>query len=322
MIVPRTRRVLAAILWIGLLAAAARAEMRELEQAIEPGGIVLLEVDFGEGLRPDPGLVRIHAHESDLVVLRVEVSGWGSWGASATLEPDGPGRIRGDVRVGGPTAWMFGGPELRVDLRVPRGTHLDLRTLGGPVRVGPVSGDVRARAGGGDVEIREVEGDVKLRTVGGATLLEEIGGSVEVSSSEGDIEAAWVHGDCSARSSGGEIHLRQVDGRVRAKTLEGEIVLEEVAGPVEARSGRGPVTARFRATPSGSLETERGSVEAVLPHDAGVDLDAQATRGHVELAGLELDGDAGERHAKGRLGEGGQRLVLRTSQGTVRVGRR
>jgi hypothetical protein len=289
---------------------------------VEPGGTLAIDVDLGEGLRPDPGFLELASHDADEVRVVGDADGWASWGVSFALEAGGPA-VRLDVRVGGATSWMFGGPRVRVRVWVPREFSVDVRSNSGPLRIQEIGGRVRARARDAGVEVRGVLGPVKLRVVNGPVEIEEITGDLQVTSSEGPIQVAWVAGDVEARTTGGPIEMRHIDGAVTAKTLGGSIELAQVRGPIVARTERGSVRASFSGPPAGSLETERGSVDVVIPADSAADLDARATQGSVALdAALGLDGEESDNRVVGTINGGGELLLLRTSSGRIHLSRR
>jgi hypothetical protein len=289
---------------------------------VEPGGSLAVDVDLGEGLRPDPGFVEFASHDVDEIRVVGDADGWASWAVSFTLDAGGPA-ARLDVRVEGATSWMFGGPRVRVRVWVPRDFSLDIRSKSGPVRIQDIGGRVRARTRDAGVELRGVSGPVKLRVVNGAVEIEEITGDLQVTSSDGSIQIAWVNGDVEARTTAGPIEMSHIDGEVTAKTLDGSIELAQVRGPIVARTEHGSVRATFSSHPAGSLETERGSVEVVIPADSAADLDAHATRGNVVVeSAIGLGSEDAENQVVGEINGGGELLLLRTSRGQIHVGRR
>jgi hypothetical protein len=79
----------------------------------------------------------------------------------------------------------------------------------------------------------------------------------------------------------------------------------------------------FAGEPAGVLETSRGTVRAVIPADAGVEIDAISRRGRVEIApGLSVPGDQSRRRVSGPINGGGSNLRLYTARGSVRVSQR
>jgi hypothetical protein len=311
--------VLMAIAVAAALALPAAAEVLDESIPADPEGTVEIELDFGEGLRLDPGFLAIDTHGASEVRLQIETSGWGTWGVESSLG-SASDTVTVSVLVGGTTTWMFGGPNVRVHVWVPESSRVEARCRGGALRVADVEGPVRARVRDADVEIRGVQGPVRLRVVGGAVDVEDVAGAVEIASTDGEIRAARVGGGVEARTSEGAIALQHVSGGVTAKTLSGDIELSHVEGPAVARTENGSVEAHFTAAAAGSLETERGSVLVTLPDAAGATVDARATRGEIEFSpGLGWRGEADAHQATGTVGAGGPRLSLRTSRGEIRV---
>ena len=307
---------------VGAWLAPATALAFEEAIPVEPGGTLTVDVDLGEGLRPDPGFLELASHDAEEVRVVADADGWASWGVSFTLDAGDPA-VRLDVRVGGATSWMFGGPRVRVRVWVPREFSVDIRSNSGTVRIQDIAGHVRARARDAGVEVRGVLGPVKLRVVNGPVEIEEITGDLQVTSSEGPIQIAWVAGDVEARTTAGEIEMRHIDGEVTAKTLGGSIELAQVRGPIVARTERGSVRASFSGQPAGSLETEWGSIDVVIPTDSAADLDARATRGSVALdAAIDLNGEAADDLVVGKINGGGELLLLRTSRGRIHLSHR
>jgi DUF4097 and DUF4098 domain-containing protein YvlB len=218
---------------------------------------------------------------------------------------------------------MFGGPRVRVRVWVPREFSVDIRSSSGPVRIQDIEGRVRARARNAGIEVRGVSGPVKLRVVNGPVEIEEITGDLQVTSSDGLIQVAWVTGDVEARTTSGQIEMRHIDGEVTAKTLDGAIELAQVHGPIVARTEHGSVLAIFSGSPAGSVETERGSIDVVIPTDSAADVDAHATRGTVAVdAAVGLRGEETDNLVVGKINGGGALLSLRTSRGRIHLSRR
>jgi hypothetical protein len=289
---------------------------------VEPDGVLEIDVDLGEGLRPDPGFLFVASQDLDEVRVEAEASGWGAWSTRFELRGEGR-RARFVASVGGTFSWLFGGPQLRVRVWVPREFSLDVRTSGGPIRIEEVTGEIRARTRDAPIELRSAEGSARLRTTDGAILVSEMRGPVELRTGDGPIEVSWVAGAVDARTGSGTVEVRHVDGGVTVATDDGAIEVREVSGRVEARTERGSILASFLAAPSGVLETRWGSIDVFVPNGAGAVLDADSPGGEVEIAsGLGFDGEHAGARARGRLGAGGAPLRLYTARGLVRVSAR
>lgn len=311
------RIALAGLLLVGLAAGVAGADDLDERVPVAPEGLLEVDLDQGEGLRPDPGLLSIQSHDAPEVRVIAEADGWGAWNVTFDLEHAADSvRLRG--RVSGATAWLFGGPRMNVRVWVPRGFALDLRSTGVPIRVEDVAGSVRARTRHADVGVSGAAGGVRLRVGDGAARVRELEGDLDVRVDDGSIEARWIGGAVDARTGEGTVELEHVRGRVNAHSDGGAIRLTDVAGPVQALTERGGITARFTRAPAGSLETRRGSLEVSFPAGSGLELDARTGHGSVTLVeGIEITGERDEDRARGRVNAGGAPLRLFTARGSI-----
>jgi hypothetical protein len=269
-----------------LLPRAAGAGSFEQTVPAQPGGML--------HVRLDKGSIEVEAHDEPTV--RVEAR----WTGSAELELR---REDSDVELVGRAGWgLFGSPRLRVRVRIPERYSIDLET------------------GGGSIEMQEVGGSVSARTSGGPIELEGARGRTELWTSGGSIEAYEVSGELVAHTSGGSIRVSEAAGPITVQTSGGSIQVHEVGGPVAARTSGGSISARFEAAPAGLLETSGGSIEAEIPEEAGVHLDAHTSGGRIEIdAPVERYGDSEAGTLIGDIHGGGPTLELRTSGGNILV---
>jgi DUF4097 and DUF4098 domain-containing protein YvlB len=263
-------------------------EFRE-DVAVRAGGTLRVELAMG-GLE-------IETHDDARVEVEASSGGWGG-GLEFTLTGDGTNARLVGERAGLP----FMGFGARVRVRVPEEYSLDLTTGGGAIEIEAVQGSVRAKTSGGSIDLEGAVGAVDLRTSGGAIRVEE------------------VEGDTVLRTSGGSITASDIDGALEVETSGGPIRLQDVDGPVRAHTSGGGISARFAGAPAGELRTSGGSIEVELPEGTGAELEARTSGGRVSIDGeITVSGDLDRSEVRGRLGPGGERLVLQTSGGNIRV---
>lgn len=287
----RSRRATRAAIACALALAASNASADDFrdEVNVRPGGTLTVDLAAGS--------LQVETHDDARVAVDASSSGW-LGGLHFTLTSDGENARLVGERSGFP----FLGFGTRVRVRVPVEYSLDLRTGGGPIDIEAVRGSVRARTSGGSVTLEGAVGPVDLQTSGGP------------------IRIADVQGETRARTSGGPITASEIVGALDVETSGGPIRLQDVAGPVQAHTSGGGITARFSHAAAGELRTSGGSIEVELPEGAGVDLDAETSGGRVSIDGeLTVSGELDRSHVRGRLGGGGERLVLKTSGGNIRV---
>jgi DUF4097 and DUF4098 domain-containing protein YvlB len=174
----------------------------------------------------------------------------------------------------------------------------------------PRASDVSARSGDGSIDIEQVTGRVQLR------------------SGDGSIRGRSLAGDVNAHTGDGSIRLESVSGALSVDTGDGSIALGGMLTNVHARSGDGSVTihAEPGSTPDADwdITTGDGSVTLAVPDGFGAELDAHTGDGGIRMEDVTLSnmtGKIGRNSLRGRLGEGGRNLRVRTGDGSITVRR-
>lgn len=189
-----------------------------------------------------------------------------------------------DLEVAIPRKWNRRGV-VNMELRVPRGTRVDITASNGKVCISSLCASVKARSSNGAVSVENIEGDV------------------EIQSSNAKVHCACVRGRLVARTSNGKIEVSQHCGSLDAATSNGVIDAEirEVSGPVV-------------------LATSNGRISLALPVDVDADVDVRVDNGIIrsQRSLSRCTHSTGGRLA-GALGLGGVPIKLRTSNGSVSV---
>lgn len=170
-----------------------------------------------------------------------------------------------------------------LELSVPEGTALDLRTGSGEIRAAGPLGPCRATTQFGAVSLENVKGDVYVKSGSGNVSIARVEDAKSISSRSGfgsvklsacqaeSIGVETSSGAISAETlrapeivlgtSFGQISVSRVGGRVHAKSSSGSITIEDVVqGPVHAESGFGSVRVR-RASGGVTAKSSSGEVE-------------------------------------------------------------
>ncbi len=307
----RSFGLLAALALVVPPALAVTEMTREFDLA--PGGALVVEASGASvtvrGADGSKATVTLRAKRGDLDDYRIDVG----------VEGD---TLRVDVRR--PRSWrsLFGGSGdgLSIDIVVPRRTPVGIDTSGGALDVQEIDADVALDTSGGRITVRRIRGDLEADTSGGSIHVEAIRGRVALDTSGGSIEAVDIEGPLAADTSGGSIAVRRVTGDASLETSGGSITVEQAGGRVEADTSGGSIRASFAEgnDAGGSLETSAGSITIEVDPAVGLDLDLAASGGRVTT---ELDvtshGMRSSRRLVGKLGNGGSKLVARTSAGSI-----
>lgn len=289
---PLTRLLTAALLAALPLAAHAKIE-RVVEKtfAVQPGGTLTVNTQGGD-VRVLPGSdqeVRIVARQrfprADTEAEADEVM------QDLTFELTQQGN---DVAVLTKTTRSLSGfnwgNRVRIDftITVPSRYAADVRTAGGDITVGNLTGRLSVQTSGGDIDLARIDGDINATTSGGDIALAEGTASARLRTSGGDIEIRSAGASVDASTSGGDV----------AATFEGGV-------PADA-----------------TLSSSGGDIVARIPQPSSFRLDASTSGGAVDAAGLTLTierGGVGKNRLVGSVNGGGPLLKLRTSGGDIRI---
>lgn len=154
-------------------------------------------------------------------------------------EEVGPAKVR--IETISPRI-SFGGQQVRYTVRVPRGVHVDLRTVNGGVRLEGVGGEVRAASTNGGIKGRVADASlVEARTTNGGVELDLSGaladsGRMTLSSVNGGVRLRVPEGvkaDVSARCTNGRVSVSDLSFEA-----EGEQSRRRLAGRINGGGGR------------------------------------------------------------------------------------
>ena len=256
--------------------------------------------------------------------------------------PDGAIRIHnlsGSVRVIG-----WDRDTIAVQGTAPsQGEPFALHVSGGNAKLGiwPGSGEAQPA----QLEVRVPRGSrVWIKTESADVVVSAVTGSVDVSSVSGRIDVRGAPGEVFVESMAGPIEL-EVESRVlRARTAGADIILRGRVSDAQVLSVSGSVTVMNKQVERGRFEsvdgrvryhggiargssvefiTHSGDIDIVLMRDVNARITVSSFQGSVEslLQGkLVQSGGKGNRQYALTLGTGGADLVVRTFKGSVRLG--
>ncbi|HSC25977.1 MAG TPA: DUF4097 family beta strand repeat-containing protein, partial [Vicinamibacterales bacterium] len=206
------------------------------------------------------------------------------------------------------------GDRIEVDIRHPRtesfrgiGFH---HSASAKLTVSlPRRSNLRARSGDGAIRIEGVDGRIDLRT------------------GDGTIRATDVTGDLIMNTGDGSVTVDGAEGRVEVDTGDGGISIGGRVARLRLHTGDGSIVVRAepetRMTEQWEITTGDGNVALYLPPGFGAELDAHTGDGTIqnEFGILNEGGERSRRTLRGRLGEGGPNLRIRSGDGSIRLRR-
>ena len=323
---PSLSLLVASSLLAGSLAALAETEEQINKRfAVEPGGKVVVDVDFGS--------IEINTNATgEVTVDAVRKVSRGSKADEEAFLAARPVTFSQDgntvtiySRAKSKQSWSWRGKqrtEAKYTITVPARFDAQLKTSGGSIGVSDLAGEVKANTSGGGLKFARLHGPVRGGTSGGSIRVSACDGTIKINTSGGGIEVTGGGGALDGDTSGGSVAVKDFRGPVRVESSGGGITIENVAGKVEGSTSGGSISARFAAVLSEEvkLETSGGGVTVRVPEKSAFDLDAATSGGGVgsELP-VSIAGKPSRSRLKGPVNGGGKPVVLRTSGGSIQV---
>jgi Toastrack DUF4097 len=180
--------------------------------------------------------------------------------------------------------------ETKVEVKVPRHAHLDIRT------------------GDGSCDVDGIEGAVAVESGDGAIRAEDVTGRMRFDTADGRIRGSGLRGELDARTSDGRIEVYGTFSRLDLSTSDGAIV-----------AGAGPGS---KVGDGWRLQTSDGPITLRIPADLAARLEAHTDDGRVHVpSDLEQRGEIESHYAHLDLNGGGGSIRLRTGDGSIRIER-
>jgi hypothetical protein len=192
--------------------------------------------------------------------------------------------------------------EADLEIRVPEGSFVEVKTVGASIDARGVKGTLRVESVSGDVAVSGAPVDVSVR------------------SASGDLELSVASAVVSARSVSGEVRVRGARGRASVESVSGDCTLEGGDfSEVEMRTVSGEVKFVGGIAGQGSFEfkSHSGQIELRLPPATNADFELRSFSGEIEsrLGSARRASSA----LDFRAGGGGAKVRVRTFSGDVLV---
>jgi Toastrack DUF4097 len=168
--------------------------------------------------------------------------------------------------------------------------------------------------------------DVRARSGDGAIVVEHLNGKIDLHTGDGSIHATDISGDVTLNTGDGSISADDVQGRLAVDTGDGSVTVSGDVSGLHIHTGDGSIVYRAHASTSMTddweITTGDGGVSLYLPSDFSAELDAHTGDGAIRNDLDVMAGGGGEinhRTVRGRLGDGGRQLRIRTGDGAIRL---
>ncbi|MGB7745907.1 MAG: DUF4097 family beta strand repeat-containing protein [Verrucomicrobiia bacterium] len=308
-------------------ALAATEEQTNKTFQVQPGGKLVVDVDFGsiDVSTNSPNAVTINAWRKVTRGSAEEEQKFLSENPVVIVQDGNTVTIRAHLKTKEKFHWFNGSKnrnEAKYTIQVPAQFNAQISTSGGGIAASDVTGEVKADTSGGGLRFMRLHGPLNGDTSGGGIRVTDCEGPIKIDTSGGGIEVTGGAGTLNGDTSGGSITVKNFNGPVSVDTSGGGITIENVAGKIKGDTSGGSIHAVLLAPLPGdvSLSTSGGGVTVKVPAQAAFNLDAEATGGgvHCDLP-VTVQGKRERDQLKGPVNGGGPVLRLETSGGGVYV---
>jgi len=129
--------------------------------------------------------------------------------------------------------------------------------------------------------------------------------------------------DLDIESVNGKIDVSDVAGKLRFKTTNGTIKVRDAGGKVDAVTTNGGIDVELREVERNEdmvFSTTNGGITVYFPKDFDAEIEARTTNGSIRTDfPIRVVGDINRRRLQGKINEGGGRIKLNTTNGSIRI---
>ncbi|MCX6163933.1 MAG: DUF4097 family beta strand repeat-containing protein, partial [Ignavibacteriae bacterium] len=178
------------------------------------------------------------------------------------------------------------GIELIIEVNIPKYFNADIKTFGGDIKLGNLTGNIKLESTGGDIHVSEITGESDLKSSGG---------SIKVSTFKGNV---------IANTMGGNINLEGSEGEIKAETSGGDIKVKYTGNNNMGMT----------------LKTTGGDIKVILPETFKAQLDATTTAGEIKTDfSVLVSKDYSGQSLKGIINGGGNIVKCTTTGGKISI---
>ena len=183
-----------------------------------------------------------------------------------------------------------------------------------------------------DIEINEIDNviDIETKYLGAGSVEAITDMTIKVpnivtidtiSTSNGNVQISGTKGNISAHSSNGAIKIENVEGYVKASSSNGNLEIKGTTGIDDLDTSNGEIYVEiFDFKADANIGSSNGRIRAYINPSLNADIEMRTSNGQISISGVSLSLTISEeKHKEGKLGEGGNKLYIHTSNGNINL---
>ena len=301
------------------------AETGGFDKTLQVSGTVDLNVVSGSGN------ITVHTGASSVVHVSAKIRARDQWfggGMSAhekiqKLQANPPIEQTGNsIRIGRiEDRELQQNISIDYDLTVPAQTKLTATTGSGDQNINGVQLAVSAKTGSGNITLDSIGADAHVSSGSGDLKVNGVKGALNATTGSGNIRGGGIGGEVSATTGSGEVDLQQTgSGNVKAGTGSGNVKLRGVKGGLRAETGSGNIQVDGEPTGDWHANAGSGNIDLRVPASTSFNIDARTLSGTLRVnRPVTMQGNLGNKHVQGKVGNGGVLVDLHTGSGDIQV---
>lgn len=172
----------------------------------------------------------------------------------------------------------------------------------------------------GSIEIVDLKGESSLKSSNGYIKVTNHIGNLRCDTSNGRIELINISGSSNIYTSNGKILVDGCDFLISAETSNGAIEVKRTKKIGDLKTSNGKVYVDLYSLKKGGAKfiTSNSSVYVNIKSDLNLNLEIETSNGKIDIKDLNVNIDIlKDKYLKGKLNNGGDILVIKTSNGSV-----
>jgi len=142
-----------------------------------------------------------------------------------------------------------------------------------------------------------------------------------VTTSNGEVQISGTKGNITAHSSNGAMIIEDIEGYVKVTSSNGKIEVKETTGIDDLHTSNGEIHAEiFDFKDDVNITSSNGRITVYINPSLNAELEMKTSNGEISVSGVTLTITLSEeKHMKGTLGEGGNKIFIQTSNGDIQL---
>jgi DUF4097 and DUF4098 domain-containing protein YvlB len=244
---------------------------------------IALYVEIGKG--------RVRVHARDTTQTTLEIEGQNADQVEVTFSDN---ELRVVAPKDGAGGWFGRDRDLDVDVELPTGSDVAIRTGSADIEIEGQVNDGRLKSGSGDITCDTFAGSARIDTGSGDIEISEAHAELMAKSGSGDISVGTCLGELNVSTGSGDVEVGTANSHSVVKTGSGDLKVSTANSDISMATGSGDLTIksvrRGRVSVKGASSDVHIGIPAGTPVWADINTVTGSVRSNIESVGAPQEG--------------------------------